>query len=373
MTAIIEAAINTIKVKDRFRKDYGDIEGLAKSIETLGLLQPIGIDANYRLIFGERRLKALERLGRDKIPARVVHVPSLLQAEHAENELRKDFTPSERVAIGEAIEAELGNRQGQRTDIEPVQNFAQVEGKKTREVAAEAAGFGNAETYRQAKKVVSEGAEELVEAMDRGEIAVSTAARIVELPPEDQKEIVANIQTGTKASDAIHNHRAQGTGENEWYTPDQYLDAARMVLGGIDLDPASSEIANERVQAKQIFTLADDGLSKQWAGRVWMNPPYSQPHIRMFAEKLVEEYQSGRVYEAIALTHNYTDTAWFHAMAAACSAICFTRGRIGFLSPEGKKAAPTQGQAFFYFGNRTEAFSDAFAGIGFVAESLRAA
>lgn len=163
-----------------------------------------------------------------------------------------------------------------------------------------------------------------------------------------------------------HNHRAQGSGENEWYTPEQYLTAARKVLGAIDLDPASSDIANKTVRAARFFSMTDDGLDKPWAGRVWMNPPYSQPHIARFAAKLVEETQSGNVSEAIALTHNYTDTAWFHALAGACDALCFTRGRIGFLSPDGRRAAPTQGQAFFYFGPRPSLFAEVFASIGLV-------
>jgi hypothetical protein len=46
------------------------------------------------------------------------------------------------------------------------------------------------------------------------------------------------------------NHRALGTGENEWYTPKQYIEAARKVLGEIDLDPATSEKAQETIGAK---------------------------------------------------------------------------------------------------------------------------
>lgn len=109
---IIQCSIGLIKVENRFRKDFGDIEGLAASIAELGLLQPVGIDSNYRLVFGERRLRACQSLGWESIPARTVHLDSILKGELAENEFRKDFTPSERVAIGEAIERELGNRLG---------------------------------------------------------------------------------------------------------------------------------------------------------------------------------------------------------------------------------------------------------------------
>lgn len=161
------------------------------------------------------------------------------------------------------------------------------------------------------------------------------------------------------------------TGENEWYTPDQYLGLARQVLGGIDLDPASSLIANERVQAKRIFTQDDDGLTKDWFGLVWMNPPYAQPLIAQFSEKMAAEWRKGDVEAAIVLTNDCTDTAWFHTLAVACTAICFPRGRIKFVSPHGESGMPTQGQAFFYFGHDVDIFADVFASTGFVVEVRR--
>lgn len=85
-----------------------------------------------------------------------------------------------------------------------------------------------------------------------------------------------------KAMAEVHNHRAQGTGENEWYTPIEYVEAARSVLGGIDLDPATSETAQQKIKAGKFFTLADDGLKQEWQGRVWLNPPFAQPHIADF-------------------------------------------------------------------------------------------
>jgi phage N-6-adenine-methyltransferase len=158
------------------------------------------------------------------------------------------------------------------------------------------------------------------------------------------------------------------TGENEWYTPDEYLDLARQALGGFDLDPASSRLANERVRATNIFTEEDDGLKQEWKGRVWMNPPYAQPLINDFADKLVAEYDAGNVTAAIVLTNDSTDTAWFHTLANNCSGICFTRGRIRFVSPRGEAGTPTQGQAFFYFGIDADIFADVFHDVGFVAE-----
>ncbi len=165
---------------------------------------------------------------------------------------------------------------------------------------------------------------------------------------------------------------ASGTGENEWYTPEEYLAAARDVLGDIDLDPASSDFAQNHVGAGDYFTQADDGLSKPWFGRVWLNPPYAQPFITEFVSKMCLEVRAGNVAAGIMLTHNYTDTAWFHEAAGACSAICFTRGRVKFYGPSGETAAPTQGQAFFYFGEDIASFARRFGSIGFIVEPMGA-
>ena len=68
--------------------------------------------------------------------------------------------------------------------------------------------------------------------------------------------------------------RIVASGENEWYTPEKYVEAARKVLGKIDLDPASSKPANKIIKATKFYTLADDGLKQPWNGRLWLNPPY---------------------------------------------------------------------------------------------------
>lgn len=183
--------INLITVGDRYRKDLGDIDALANSINVLGLLQPIGIDSNYALIFGERRLRACQQLGLDTIGARIIHVDNLA-AEHDENEIRKAFTVSERVAIGRAREESLGNRVGRpsKNEDEIVPNSAQLKGAKTRDLAAAEAGFKRT-SYSDASKVVDSGADELIEAMDSGNVSISAAAAVATLPKEEQADVVA--------------------------------------------------------------------------------------------------------------------------------------------------------------------------------------
>jgi hypothetical protein len=187
----------------------GDLAGLADSIAKEGLLQPVGIAEDGQLVFGERRLRAvMDVLKRDTIAARIVNVTSILAGEYDENVVRKDFTPSERVAIAQAIQAELGNRQGQRTDIQLQGNFPEVHpGVQTRDIAAQKAGFGNAKTYEQARSVVEHGTEEVVEQMETGELAISAAALIADESPAEQKKIVAMAPAERK--EAIRKLRAK--------------------------------------------------------------------------------------------------------------------------------------------------------------------
>jgi hypothetical protein len=104
----------------------------------------------------------------ETIPARVVDVPSILDAEHAENLISKEFTPTARLAISDALEAEIGAqaeaRKGTCTDPAQgiVQDFAQGFGQKTRQAAAVLAGFGNHENYCPASRL-KRGAENFLE------------------------------------------------------------------------------------------------------------------------------------------------------------------------------------------------------------------
>jgi phage N-6-adenine-methyltransferase len=264
-----------------------------------------------------------------------------------------------------AVAAELANMQVGRNWQES--NSANLQNNQVSQTDAATLLNVSPRSVATASKVKDESPE-IFAAMKSGDISAHLASQVIDLPQEEKAVVEASPPEEMKevAREAIHNHRAQGTGENEWYTPAQYVDSARLMMGGIDVDPASSELAQKTVQAGEFFTIDDDGLKREWNGRVWLNPPYAQPAIHHFMQKTVDEFKAGRMLEGIALTHNYTDTQWFHIAAKEASAICFTRGRIGFVNPEGKKAAPTQGQAFFYFGDRQDDFADEFCKFGFV-------
>jgi hypothetical protein len=190
---------------------------------------------------------------------------------------------------------------------------------------------------------------------DAWEKGLSTGAIRADMERKD----VAALKTGNPFA-------KEWSGDNEWYTPAQYIDAARATLGGIDLDPASCEAAQKIVQAGKWYDEESNGLEYPWAGRIWLNPPFKYP--APFIDRLIEACASGAT--GILLTNNNTDTKWWHRAAAACTAICFTAGRISFYNVAGESSSPTNGQNFFYFGNDLDVFAGEFGRYGYVMKAL---
>jgi hypothetical protein len=151
----------------------------------------------------------------------------------------------------------------------------------------------------------------------------------------------------------------------EWYTPKEYIDAVRHVLGWISLDPASCAEANEIVMAETFFTKDDDGLAQDWFGRVFLNPPYNMPLVEQFTGRAIREYENADIEEAIILVNNATDAGWFHALLGNYHA-CFTRGRVKFWTTEGPNLGARQGQVFFYLGRNPHKFAEVFNQFGIV-------
>lgn len=161
---------------------------------------------------------------------------------------------------------------------------------------------------------------------------------------------VANATSG-KANRLVYQ-----TGACEWYSPRELVDAVRDVLGGIDLDPASCDVANTVVQAARIYTVDDDGLAHPWHGRVYLNPPYRAPDIVHFCEKFAHHVAGGDISAGIALVNNATDTAWFGTLAGTATAFCFPTSRCRYWQPDRETSTALQGQAVIYAGPDAAAF-----------------
>ena len=196
----------------------------------------------------------------------------------------------------------------------------------------------------------------------------TVAALLAELPAEDKRAVMnqAAATDGLKVVRAEARYLHVSQARHEWYTPADYLAAARTVMGDIDLDPASCIQAQETVCARRFFTKETDGLAHPWDGRVWLNPPFESELIRPFIAKLLAEYRAGNVAQAIVLTDNATDTSWFHDLSAEARRFCFTKGRIKFISPLTDAQAPQRGQVFTYIGDRAVEFTERFSEFGLV-------
>lgn len=173
-----------------------------------------------------------------------------------------------------------------------------------------------------------------------------------------KEERIAEARRAAELKAAKATHVSLNTGMPEWYTPRHFIDAARNTMGSIDTDPASSEIAQRTVQAGVFFTVEDDGLSHDWVGNVWMNPPYTAGLVDRFIDKLVRAIRNGSVPQACVLINNATETKWFQLAASVASAVCFPASRIRFLDPEGNPGAPLQGQAILYMGSNYDLFTE---------------
>jgi len=158
---------------------------------------------------------------------------------------------------------------------------------------------------------------------------------------------------------------------NEHYTPAKWPDAARLVMGGIDLDPASCELANEVVQAERIYTKADDGLLQPWHGRVWCNPPYGYRSRRsggrtsnkqVWVDRCVQAYLSGEIEQCCLLVTSSTGDGWFRPLWS--NWVCFPYERISFYGPDGSSDSNPGSSAVVYLGPNGDAFRRIFSPLG---------
>ena len=142
----------------------------------------------------------------------------------------------------------------------------------------------------------------------------------------------------------------------------------RGVMGEIDCDPASCDIAQSYIKAATYYTIENDGLLHEWKGRVFLNPPYQRDLIKAFLNHL---FTQRGVTEYITLTNNSTATKWGQMLIQGSELICFLQRRIRFLSQgtEDIAGSPLQGQMVCYRGPNKAKFKETFGDLGIVLQN----
>jgi N6-adenosine-specific RNA methylase IME4 len=166
----MKVKIDDIIIGERFRKELGDIQTLADSIKEIGLLHPIVVRPDLRLIAGRRRIEAYRLLGMTEIEATVIDLDNLVKGEFAENEIRKDFTWSERVEIAKMLEPEervaARDRQGSLNHPALIASEKFTEAGSTLDKVAQVVGTSRP-TLVKAGEIYDSGEEDLIQEMDR--------------------------------------------------------------------------------------------------------------------------------------------------------------------------------------------------------------
>lgn len=154
-----------------------------------------------------------------------------------------------------------------------------------------------------------------------------------------------------------------GLDSNEWYTPIEFINAARSVMGSIDIDPASNDTAQEQIQAGDYFTKERDGLAQEWGGNIWLNPPYGD--LLPWVEKLLAEFEAGRTQQAILLVNTANSPQWSRLLWHSMFTVCLLDRRVRFWRPDRAEAKGTaQDQMIWYVGYETDKFRREFEAYG---------
>jgi ParB family chromosome partitioning protein len=332
-----------------------ELAELAEDIAANGLLNPIVL-FDGKVLDGRNRHAACQRAGVEpQFVEWVSNGLSPIKWVLSQNLVRRHLEAGQRAAV--AIEARpllaADARRNQLAHLKQGQesprscNIAQTEVRPIDSAGEVANLCGVSRRYVCAAQKIKDTDEDVFQEVKAGKLSL----------PEAQRQL--GFKQSTKAMVSSQS--------NEWYTPERYIEAARSVLGSVDLDPASCESANAVVKANAYYTMEEDGLNKPWRGKVWLNPPYGDLGPK-FVAKLIHEYESGNVTEAVLLVNSHcTDTKWFEPLFGY--PVCFTNHRSKFWNDAGEGGNPTHGSAIVYFGAKPEIFAETFAQFGSIVHS----
>ena len=402
--------INPSPYQPRIHIDPARLKDLGENIRKYGLIHPIKvrpIGNRFELLAGERRMLACSDIGIKQIRTEIIEANDT-QARGivlSENIARDDLSPIEKIrAYALWIDHEMAQANPEYAEIQkqPLQRITWVlmkfDNERRRDGDSVSNKFiGQIETVfrglpeptqwqsfyiNDLKPYVGmdEEVKEVAATKKLNKSQTKAVQKLKEINPKSFQTIKEDGKIDLASGETVNIEDASSReiehavsmrpvsyhvsdDSYEWFTPLEYIEAARVVMNGIDLDPATSIKAQTQIKAATFYTRKDDGLSKPWFGKVWLNPPYNMPLIEQFIDRAISEYKAGNITCAIVLTNNSTDTEWFHKLIQY--PFCLTRGRIQFWNDD-QTLATRQGQALFYLGNNPDLFVSTFSAFGAV-------
>lgn len=182
---------------------------------------------------------------------------------------------------------------------------------------------------------------------------------ISEIPAKDRPRYIHDLVHLSSESD-------------EWYTPNDIIEAARRAMGSIDTDPASEyEAQRTFIKAAVWYSKSQDGLRTDhpWSGNVWLNPPYGRGEgsATSFVERLISEFAAGNVSQAITCLNVASTTAnWFAPVWKHAASHCVYSGRPNYWRPgvDASDSSPSKGSIISYFGASEREFAREFCTMG---------
>ena len=316
-----------------------ELATLAKSIQQSGLREPIVLHRDGSILDGRNRYLA----------CRVSQVePRFTIYEGTDQDALAWVTDTNlhRRHLSESQRALVAARLATFTHGGARAQAAHVPDEITQAEAAQRLGVSE-RSVRDGRVVLDHGPEEVAAAVEEGILAVRAAAELIRAAGKD-RVLAAEF------------YRLRRSSRNdEWRTPRHIIDLAVQVMGAIDLDPASND-GDPWVPAARHFTRSDDGLNQSWLGRVFLNPPWSSSSSpRPWVEKLLTEFDSDRVTEAVVVLPARVNTDWFALLAPHPR--CFVRGRLQFSESAGSAPFAT---TIVYLGGDSALFSRKFRALG---------
>lgn len=219
---------------------------------------------------------------------------------------------------------------------------------------------GESITYSRARELIEEAQEaRRYDGFDTIPLPDEDAEPLFE--PEQsivERHTTEYIPTPPRMSQPMSVLTSEGT--IEWYTPPDIIERARAVLSAIDLDPASSDTAQQWIQATTYYTT--ESVHAPWSGRVWLNPPFDDTPA--WVERLEGEYLNGDVTAAILLVNSAPGYNWWEDLWRR-RPVCMLRERLRFWTPEGKADGQAKkGTTIAYYGEDLRLFTEAFIDLG---------